>query len=176
MRKKIKDLFKVLQDADKAVAFSTYKTTNTYEDDDQPPLIAAKDVIDDPESIPESITAMSKYFFGARPNSKGGQIWTQVRILHNQEIDNIIADTMEDFKENKARLSKQMIQHWDVAQLGFLKHVSPDIDVDPSKQITEEQSEAWITHQNAMGWREKDNGTENNYPIQRQNTGRPCRM
>ena len=37
---------------------------------------------------------------------------------------------MEDFEENKARLSKQMIQHWDVAQLGFLKHVSPDVDVE----------------------------------------------
>ena len=45
--------------------------------------IAAKEVIKDPEFIPESITAMSKYFFGARLNSKGGQIWTQVCILHN---------------------------------------------------------------------------------------------
>ena len=49
--------------------------------------------------------------------------------MYNEKIDNIIADTKEDFKEKKARLSKQSIQHWDVAQLGFLKHVTPDIDV-----------------------------------------------
>ena len=42
MRKRIKDLFKIMQDADEAVAFSTYKTTITYEDDDQPTPIAAK--------------------------------------------------------------------------------------------------------------------------------------
>ena len=37
---------------------------------------------------------------------------------------------MEDFKENKARLSKQMIQHLDVVQLGFLIHISSDVDVE----------------------------------------------
>ena len=63
MRKRIKALFKILQDADEAVAFTTYKTTITYEDDDQPTPIAAKEVIKDPKSIPESITAMGNYFF-----------------------------------------------------------------------------------------------------------------
>ena len=58
MRKMIKALFKILQDADEAVAFSTYKTTITYEDEDQPTPIAAKEVIKDPDSVPESITAM----------------------------------------------------------------------------------------------------------------------
>ena len=104
----------------------------TYEEEDQPTLIATKEVIEDPDSVPESITEMSKYFFGNHPNSKGGQIWTQIQMLHKQEIDNIIADTMEGFKENKARLFKQIIQHWDVEQLDFLKHVSLDIDVEIS--------------------------------------------
>ena len=62
MRKRIKALFKILHDADEALAFSTYKATIIYEDDDQPTPIAAKEVIKDPESIPETITAMSKYF------------------------------------------------------------------------------------------------------------------
>ena len=72
---------------------------------------------------------MGKYFHGARPNNKGGTVWTQVRLLHNVEIENIIADTREDFIEKKGRLTIQSIQHWDVATLGFLKNVHPDVDV-----------------------------------------------
>ena len=72
---------------------------------------------------------MGKYFHGARPNNKGGTIWTQVRLLLSKEIDNIIADTKEDFSEKKGRLALQRIQHWDVATLGFLKNVHPDVDV-----------------------------------------------
>ena len=130
MRRRIPALFNILQETNEAVAFSTYKTTITYEEEDFPTPIAAKEVIEEPDSIPESITSMSKYFFGARPNSKGGQLWTHIRMLHNQEMDNIIADNMGDFKEGKACLSKQMIQYWDVEQLGFLKYDSPDIDVE----------------------------------------------
>ena len=80
---------------------SLRKKTITYEDEGPPTPMPSKEVIKDPESVPESITAMCNYYFGARINSKGGQIWTQVRILHNEEIDNIIVDTMEDFKEGK---------------------------------------------------------------------------
>ena len=72
---------------------------------------------------------MSKYFFGARPNSKGGQIWSQICLLHNADIANIIADTRDDFMGKNGRISKESIQHWDVESLGFLKNVHPDVDV-----------------------------------------------
>ena len=111
MRKRIKASLKILQDANEAVAFSIYKTTTTYEDEGPPTPITFKEVIKDPDSVPESITAMSKYCVRVHPNSKGGQIWAHVCMLHNEDINNIIADTMEDSKEDKARLSKQMIQH-----------------------------------------------------------------
>ena len=53
----------------------------------------------------------------------------QARLLHNADIDNIIAETLDDFKEREGRISKQPIQHWDVESIGFLKNVHPDVDV-----------------------------------------------
>ena len=129
MKDQFQKLFKIIQDADADAALSFYKTTITYNDNNVPTPILDKDVIDDPSNIPDSITDIGKYFFGARPNSKRGQIWTQVCLLYNADIDNIIADTLDDFKEREGRISKQPIQHWDVESIWFLKNVHPDIDV-----------------------------------------------
>ena len=129
MRNKIVELFTILRQADDTLAFSIYKTNAIIDVDTN--LYSTPDtaVISDPADIPTSITMMCKYFHSACPNNKGGTIWTQVRVLHSVEIENIIADTKEDFVEKKGRLTVQSIQHWDVATLGFLKNVHPDVNV-----------------------------------------------
>ena len=76
--------------------------------------ISNRFVVEAPEDISESITGMSKIFFGSRPNFKGGKIWTNIRMLHTDPIENIIADTREDFKEIDTGIGLQSIQHWDV--------------------------------------------------------------
>ena len=45
--------------------------TKRYDGNNVPTPISDKHVLDDPSDISDSITAMSKYFVGARPNSKG---------------------------------------------------------------------------------------------------------
>jgi hypothetical protein len=86
-------------------------------------------LINDTE-IPESITAIGKFFHGSRPRSEGGVIWTQIRILHNEPIHNIIADTRTEIKEMNAFIVLQAIQHWNVETIGFLKNLHPDVDND----------------------------------------------
>ena len=78
--------------------------------------------------IPESITALGKYFQGCRPRSEGGVIWTQIRLLHNEPIQNIIADIRTEIKEMNAFITLQSIQHWNVETIGFLKNLHPDVD------------------------------------------------
>ena len=129
MRTQFQNLFKIIKDADPDAVLSHYKTTTFHDNDGNLSPMAEKNVVIDAEDIPDSVTAMGKYFFGARPNSKGGSIWTQIRLLHDVPIDNIIADTREDFIEKAARLTLQPIQHWDVVSIGFLKNVHPDVDV-----------------------------------------------
>ena len=91
---------------------------------------AAKNTLQNPKDIPDSITAIGKYFHGAKPNSNGGLVWTQIRIAHTNPIENIIADTEFDLREEGIFVSLQVIQHWEVAQLGFLKNLHPDIDTE----------------------------------------------
>ena len=61
--------------------------------------------------------------------SDGGVVWCQLRLAHDTSIDTLIADTKDDFRDASANLSIQVIQHWDVAQLGFLKNLHPEVNI-----------------------------------------------
>ena len=76
MRAQFQKGFKIIQDVDADAALSVNKTTTTHDIDGTRTLILEKYILYDPTDIPDSITAMSKYFIGARPNSKGGKIWS----------------------------------------------------------------------------------------------------
>ena len=58
----------------------------------------------------------------------GGNVWCQIRIVHTELIDNIVADTKAELSEMGTNLTIQMIQHWDVAHIGFLKNLFWDVD------------------------------------------------
>ena len=130
MRAKLQELYKIMQIADSDICLSHYKIDIEKDDKGNTMPISDRFVVETPEDISESITGMSKIFFGARPNSKGGNIWTNIRMLHTEPIENIIADTKEDFKELDASIGLQSIQHWDVGSIGFLQRMHPDVDVD----------------------------------------------
>ena len=127
MKTKYQELFKTIQEADSDACLSIYKT-DPDPDSSGKYIAQPNQIITCPTLIPESITAMSKFFFGSRPKSEGGVIWTQLRLLHNEPMENILADTKADFQEQGSTLTLQSIQHWDVAALGFLKNLHPDID------------------------------------------------
>ena len=134
MRTKILELFKIMQVADHDVCLSHYKLDIDTDNNGNILPIPEKFVVENLEDISQSITGMSKIFFGARPNSKGGNIWMNIRMLHTEPIENIIADTREDFKEADASMGLQSIQHWDVGSIGFLQRMHPDVDVENLQQ------------------------------------------
>ena len=128
MRATFAKLFTILLDADETVCFTIFKTDQCL-NEEKNHVNSASTAITNPDQLPTSITALNKYFYGARPQSNGGVIWCQIRIAHNSPIDNLITDTKEDFQVLSSNLTLQTIQHWDVAQLGFFKNLSPEVDL-----------------------------------------------
>ena len=129
MKAKFQEIFKILLDADENACLSVYQTDPIKNNNNKYTIEPTK-IINNPTMLPDSITAMSKFFFGCRPISDGGVIWSQLRLLHDDPIENIIADTRGDLEELDAGLSIQAIQHWNVAAIGFLKNLHPDVDGD----------------------------------------------
>ena len=128
MREQFSTIMSTLREADDSLAFSPYKS-EIEQGSDGGVISSQANLLVNPAALPSSITALGRFLFGARPRSEGGAVWAQVRIVHNEPIDNIILDTKEDLKLKKSYLSLQSIQHWDVHQLGFLKNLHPDVDV-----------------------------------------------
>ena len=127
MKTKFQEVFKCLREADDTTVITHYKLDPTREENG---LITNKRsmILANETEVPESITAIGKFFQGYRPRSEGGIIWTQIRILHNEPIHNIIADTRTELKEMNAFITLQAIQHWNVETIGFLKNLHPDVD------------------------------------------------
>ena len=110
MKSKFQELFKCLREADESMVITHYKLDPIREEDGK--ITNKRSVILANETeIPESITAIGRFFQGCRPRSEGGIIWTQIRILHNEPIQNIIADTRTELKEMNAFVTLQAIQH-----------------------------------------------------------------
>ena len=127
MKTKFQEVFKCLREADDTTVLTHYKLDPTKDENDLF-FNERNAILLNEMEIPESITAIGKFFQGCRPRSEGGIIWTQIRILHNEPIHNIIADTRTELKEMNAFVTLQAIQHWNVESIGFLKNLHPDVD------------------------------------------------
>ena len=127
MRTRFQEVFKCIRDSDPTAILSHFRLDPVPDADGMFPVVQTATATT-PEEIPDSITAMGKFFHGCRPRSEGGIIWTQVRLMHSEPIDNILADTRTELEEKSGNLSLQSIQHWDVETIGFLKNLHPDVD------------------------------------------------
>ena len=67
--------------------------------------------ISTPNDILKSITQISKFFAGGKPNAKGGKIYTNVHFMHEESLDNILFDLKEVLLEQEATIFVKTIQH-----------------------------------------------------------------
>ena len=138
MKAKFQEMTKCIREADPTASISHFRIDPTPNDDGM--FTAQSNVlVTNPESIPDSITAMGKFFHGCRPRAEGGVIWTQIRLMHTEPMDNIIADTRVELREIEGFISIQPLQHWDVMTIGFLKNLHPDVDNDNMQQFLIEE-------------------------------------
>ena len=98
MRAKYVELLTTLKEADETCGLSIYQSDPVPNEDGTYTSVPSK-LITNPTKIPESITTISKYFYGARPYSNGGTIWAQIRLVHDSTIENILVDTKYDLQE-----------------------------------------------------------------------------
>ena len=129
MRTHLLAVLAVLCEADDSVSIAPYKTDDNL-DDRGGVVTKTSTLLRKGDDAPTSITALGRLFFGAKPNDKGGMVFAQVHLVHNEPIENILADTKTELEEKSAFLSLQPIQHWDVSNIGFLKNLYWDIDTD----------------------------------------------
>ena len=127
LRKKLGKLLSILKESDESAAISKFEIANP---NNKPISTDTSSIILNTSQIPHTITGISKYFYGARPTSKEGNVWAQFRLLHDTEIETLLVDTKEDLKNMDVSITIQTIQHYEVSHIGFLKNLHWDVDLD----------------------------------------------
>ena len=63
---------------------------------------------------------LQKYFSQARSKRGGGIVLTNILLLHEEKIEDMILDVKDKIEAFNPKIDKQRIQHPDVAKLGCL--------------------------------------------------------
>ena len=82
--------------------------------------VSATLCIDHPRKIPRSITQLHKFFLKGRPKQGGGIVCTNMLILHNEKIEDMILDMIDGVIAHNPKIGKQRKQHYNVVKLGYI--------------------------------------------------------
>ena len=85
--------------------------------------------IDHLTKIPRSVTQLQKYFPKGKPKHRGGTVFTNFLILHDEEVDDVIIDMKDGMEAFNVKIGKQRVQYYDVAKLGCIMFLMPKIEI-----------------------------------------------
>ena len=127
-RKQLRLFYQELLEIDPEAKIVTYKMTPTMNNNTKTYKTKLYNVIQSPLDIPKSITQMSKFFAGGKPNSKGGKVYTNIHFMHEESLENILFDLKEALLDQEASIFTKTIKHWDSVVIGWLHLFHHQID------------------------------------------------
>ena len=118
--KQLRLFYQELLDIDPDARIVTYKMTPTMDNKTNTYKTEIHNVLQTTHDIPKSITQISKFFAGGKPNAKGGKIYTNIHFMHDEDLENILFDLKEPLLDKETSIYTKTIQHWDSAVIGWL--------------------------------------------------------
>ena len=98
-------------------------------DKEQEHIIGVEESIARIREIPVNITKMGRFLFRVKPRKDAGMIYTNVRIAHTAEFNDILEDIDIEMRELGHQLTKQAIQHYATKRCGFLHLFHADVNL-----------------------------------------------
>ena len=74
--------------------------------------------IDQQGKIPRSITQLQKHFLKGKPKRGGRTALTNLLLLHEEDIEDMMLDVKDSMQECNPKLGKKRFQHYKVVKLG----------------------------------------------------------
>ena len=85
--------------------------------------------LDHPGKMQRSITQLHKFFPKGRPKRGGRTVFTNLLLLHDEKIEDIIIDMKDAMEACNPKIGKQRIQHRSVAKLGCIMCLTTKIEI-----------------------------------------------
>ena len=70
--------------------------------------------------IPRSIVQLQKYFPKGKPKREGGTIFTNLLLLHDKKVDDMMLDMKDSMQKCNLKLGKQRVQYYNAVMLGHV--------------------------------------------------------
>ena len=103
--------FATLQEVDSESVLIEYKSDPTDDTNFEFLELPITQSVQSPSKLHKSITQLLKFFPNGKPQTKGGQVYTKVHFMHEEEINNMLLDLKELLAEKEVFIYKQSIQH-----------------------------------------------------------------
>ena len=81
------------------------------------------------ESMQTSITQFQKFFPKGRPEKLGGIVFTNVLVVHNEDIEEIVEDLKIGLERCNGKIGKQRIQRHEVVKIGHIMQLLTKVDI-----------------------------------------------
>ena len=72
---------------------------------------------------------MQKYYPKGRPKREGRLVFTNVLLVYNEEIEEIIKDVKYSLERYKIRIGVQCIQYPEVMKIGYILFLTSKVDI-----------------------------------------------
>ena len=135
-------LLTTIRQADPTAVIVQYETLPKYSGREKE--VSANLCIDHPRKMPRSITQLQKFFPKGRPKRGGGTVFTNILLLHNENIEDIILDMKDGMTSYNPKIGKQRIQHYNVTKLGYIMCLVTKIELTRWTEFLLERVEAIV--------------------------------
>ena len=132
-------LLSAIRQADPTAVLVQYETKPKYSGKQKE--VSADLCIDHPRKMPRSITQLQKFFPKGRPKRGGGTVFTNILLLHNENIEDMILDMKDSLAAYNPKIGKQRIQHYNVAKLGYIMCLLTKIETTKWAEFLKEKVE-----------------------------------
>lgn len=119
-RKALVDWLKAVQEIDETAIVCAYGEDNSLE----------KNILEDPNAIPESISQISKLFHNFRPKSEGGIIYVSVHLGFDFELENFSANLRTVLNSRNMKAYPKSLQAAHTTNVGWLYSSHGDFEVE----------------------------------------------
>ena len=120
-------LLSAIKQADPKSVIVQHEATPRYSGKEKE--VDANMCLDHPGKMPRSITQLHKFFPKGRPKRGGGTVFTNLLLLHDEKIEDIIIDMKDAMEACNPKIGKQRIQHHSVAKLGYIMCLTTKIEI-----------------------------------------------
>ena len=109
-------------------------------------VVLEEDSLTNATQLPHSLTKTQQYFYKGKPKPNGSKIYTNMRILHTVDVQDIIGDLRYELEVEGVTVGLQRVQHHDAVKVGYIFGMMEKIDTKEWTGMLQKVLQKYLQH------------------------------